>query len=85
VFWQRIKFLVKIVIPTWKCVEVFDLLLLTLFLVFRTFLSIYLAGVNGRIVKAIIEMDFSMFIKRVPRSINHRLSTLLSSQFPLLS
>jgi hypothetical protein len=53
-FFQRIKYLVSIVIPGWKCIEVLDLSLLTLFLVMRTFLSIYLAGVNGRIVKAII-------------------------------
>lgn len=65
VFWKRIKFLIGIVIPQWNCVEVLDLVLLTVFLVFRTFLSIYLAGVNGRIVKAIIEMDFMLFIKRV--------------------
>jgi ATP-binding cassette subfamily D (ALD) protein 3 len=56
---------VKIVIPKWNCLEVLDLVLLTLFLVLRTFLSIYLAGVNGRIVKAIIEMDFMLFVKRV--------------------
>jgi hypothetical protein len=54
IFWNRIKFLVRIVILKWNCIEVLDLALLTLFLVFRTFLSIYLAGVNGRIVKAII-------------------------------
>lgn len=64
-FWRRIKFLVKIVIPKWNCVEVLDLVLLTLFLVFRTFLSIYLADVNGMIVKAIIGMDFFKFINRV--------------------
>lgn len=78
-FWHRIKFLVGIVIPGWKCPEVLDLVLLTLFLVFRTFLSIYLAGVNGLIVKAIIEMDFGLFVRRVL----HRLcrsSTSPSSQ-----
>lgn len=54
VFFERIKHLIKIVIPRWNCVEVLDLFLLTVFLVLRTFLSIYLAGVNGKIVKAII-------------------------------
>lgn len=76
VFWKRIKFLVKIVIPRWNCVEVMDLALLTLFLVFRTFLSIYLADVNGKIVKAIIEMNFMKFVSRVspplPRSSSWR-------------
>lgn len=65
VFFKRIKKLITIVIPTWKCQEVLDLVLLTVFLVLRTFLSIYLAGVNGKIVKAIIQRDLSLFIKRV--------------------
>lgn len=65
IFWSRIKILVQIVIPTWKCKEVLDICLLTVFLVLRTFLSIYLAGVNGKIVKAIIQRDSSLFIKRV--------------------
>jgi ATP-binding cassette subfamily D (ALD) protein 3 len=65
VFLKRIKYLLGIVIPSWKCIEVMDLTLLTLFLVLRTFLSIYLAGVNGRIVKAIIEMDLTLFIRRI--------------------
>lgn len=54
VFFERIKHLIKIVIPRWNCVEVVDIVLLTIFLILRTFLSIYLAGVNGKIVKAII-------------------------------
>lgn len=49
-------------IPSWKSWEVVDLVLLSLFLVVRTFLSIYLASVNGRIVKAIVERDLSLFI-----------------------
>lgn len=65
IFWSRIKKLVKIVIPNWHCPEVGDLLLLTIFLVMRTFLSVYLATVNGRIVQAIIEKNLSLFIKRV--------------------
>ena len=43
VFFHKISKLLKIVIPSIKCVEVLDLSLLTVFLVLRTFLSIYLA------------------------------------------
>ena len=62
---SRIRKLIKIVIPTWKSEEVLDLALLTVFLVLRTFLSIYLAAVNGKIVKAIIQRDLGLFIRRV--------------------
>lgn len=65
VFWSRIKKLVRIVIPGWRSKEVLDLVLLTVFLVMRTFLSIYLASVNGRIVKAIIERNLTLFVQRV--------------------
>ena len=65
VFLKRIKKLVKIVIPTWKCKEVLDLCLLTVFLVLRTFLSIYIAALNGTIVKSIIEGNKGVFIVRV--------------------
>lgn len=47
IFMSRIKKLIKIVIPSWTSPEIVDLLLLTVFLVLRTFLSIYLASVNG--------------------------------------
>jgi len=60
--------LLKIVIPTWKCVEVLDISILTVFLVFRTFLSIYISSINGGIVKAIIAMDYKQFVSRVQLS-----------------
>lgn len=66
IFWKRIKKLVRIVIPSWHCPEVGDLFLLTIFLVGRTFLSIYMASVNGGIVNAIVERNLSLFITRVP-------------------
>ncbi len=65
IFWSRIKKLVRIVIPSWHSPEVGDLILLTIFLIARTFLSVYLATVNGRIVQAIIEKNLSLFIQRV--------------------
>lgn len=65
IFFKRIKKLLKIVIPTWKCQEVLDLCLLTVFLVLRTFLSIYIADLNGKIVKSIIQKNKTIFIERV--------------------
>ena len=55
----------KIVIPSWKTPEIFDMSLLTVFLIARTFLSIYISGINGRIVKAIIKLDYKLFLRRV--------------------
>lgn len=55
----------KIVIPGWKTPEVLDLVILTIFLVGRTYLTLYLATVNGSIVNAIIKMDFDLFMKRI--------------------
>jgi ATP-binding cassette, subfamily D (ALD), member 3 len=60
--------LLKIVIPNWKCVEVKDLVLLTAFLVARTFLSIYISTVQGRIVKSIISLKWEDFLKTVKKS-----------------
>ena len=39
--------------------------ILTLLLVLRTQMSIWLADVNGRVVKSIVEQNFSLFCKRV--------------------
>lgn len=51
---KRILELVRIVIPSIKSMEVVDLSVLTVFLIIRTMLSIYISSLNGRIVKTII-------------------------------
>jgi len=38
---------------------------LVLLLIVRTYMSIWLADVNGRVVKAIVNKDLNLFIKRV--------------------
>lgn len=55
----------KIVIPSWRSAEVYYLVSLTVFLALRTFLSIYISSINGRIVKAIIKTDRMMFLQRI--------------------
>lgn len=65
VFFKRITYLLKVLFPTWKVREVYDIGLLTVFLVLRTFLSIYLSSIQGGIVKAIIKSDWSMFLKKL--------------------
>lgn len=68
VFFKRIVALLKIVIPSWKSKEVLNLSLLTVSLVIRTFLSIYITSINGLIVKAIVKRDYALFVQRVTRS-----------------
>ena len=50
IFIERIKKLIKIAIPSYKTKEAFYILILTGLLVVRTYMSIWLADVNGRIV-----------------------------------
>ena len=66
-FFKRAWELVRIVVPTWKSHEMFNLVNLTIFLVVRTFLSIYIANVNGRIVKSIINANYGDFVKKVKK------------------
>jgi ATP-binding cassette subfamily D (ALD) protein 3 len=64
-FLRRLARLVKIAIPGWRSKEVLELVSLTALLVVRTYLSIALASVNGRIVKAIVSRDFPLFLRRL--------------------
>ena len=64
-FWERVFKLVRHVVPGWKSREAKYIISLAVLLVIRTMMSIWLADVNGRVVKAIVDKDLSMFIKRV--------------------
>jgi ABC-type uncharacterized transport system fused permease/ATPase subunit len=64
-FWTRISRLVKYVVPNYTGKEAQYIGLLAGLLVIRTMMSIWLADVNGRVVKAIVNKDLNLFIKRV--------------------
>jgi|TARA_B110000285_G_C15064144_1_gene584119 hypothetical protein len=57
-FMKKIKRLLKIVVPSYTCKESKYIAILTLLLVLRTQMSIWLADVNGRIVKSIVERNW---------------------------
>ena len=67
-FWKRVKNLVKIAVPSYNCKEAKYLAILTLLLLLRTQMSIWLADVNGKIVKAIVSRSLKSFIYRVSTS-----------------
>jgi len=46
-FWRRIFRLIKKVIPSWTCIEMQYTVLLSVLLIVRTMMSIWLADVNG--------------------------------------
>lgn len=51
--------------PSYSSKECKYLVILTLLLVLRTQMSIWLADVNGKVVKAIVERNFNLFLYRV--------------------
>jgi len=53
------------VIPSYKCSAILDIIQLTIFLVIRTYLSIFISNINGKIVKAIIKKNYPLFVKRI--------------------
>ena len=55
----------KIAVPSYKSREAIYIVILTGLLVIRTYMSIWLADVNGQIVKAIVNKSLPEFLKRV--------------------
>ena len=62
VFFDQLKRLIRIMIPGLWTVEAGLLSLHTLVLVVRTFLSIYVAKLEGRMVRHIVGRDVSSFV-----------------------
>lgn len=65
VFINRIRQLIKIAVPSLYSLEFLDMTQMMIFLILRTFLSIYIANINGRIVKSLIEVKFLPFIDKI--------------------
>lgn len=64
-FWKRIQHLLKVVVPSYTCKEARYIVILTMLLVLRTYMSIWLADVNGMIVKEIVARNLNNFMYRV--------------------
>ena len=59
---QRLRALLRIVLPGVKSKEFFILCLHTMFLVSRTLVSIYVAQLDGSIVKSIVDRKLKLFV-----------------------
>lgn len=57
--------MLRIAIPSYKSREAIYIIILTGLLVIRTYMSIWLADVNGKVVKAIVNRDLADFLKKV--------------------
>ena len=64
-FFKELRHLLRIIIPSIWCKEFGILTFHTLTLVVRTFLSIYVAILEGRIVKSIVRRDLGQFAYRI--------------------
>eukprot|EP01065_Artemidia_motanka_P047516 TRINITY_DN7461_c0_g4_i1.p1 TRINITY_DN7461_c0_g4~~TRINITY_DN7461_c0_g4_i1.p1 ORF type:complete len:711 (+),score=252.79 TRINITY_DN7461_c0_g4_i1:87-2135(+) len=58
-----LSMLVRILIPTWKCKEAFLLASFLAVLSLRTFLSITIAHMDGKVIKALVTMQFREFVR----------------------
>lgn len=64
-FINRVVKLFKQLVPSWRNKEVGYIVGLGFLVILRTMMSIWLADVNGRVVKAIVNKDIKMFAKRI--------------------
>lgn len=61
-FWAQFKYLLRIVLPGVRSKEFLILLLHTGFLTARTFISIFIAKLDGRLVKTLVDRDGKKFL-----------------------
>ena len=73
---RKIKELLRVAVPGVGSKEFRYLIILTLLLVLRTQMSIWLADVNGKIVKSIVEKNFNLFVYRVRQHCLHQTVSL---------
>lgn len=57
--------ILRVAFPKFLSLLNLDLLLLVVSLIFRTFLSIYIATINGTLVRAIVDRNLKSFVKRI--------------------
>ena len=60
-FFKQLMFILKIIIPSWRSKEVGIIAVHTFILVMRTLISIYVAGLEGTMVRHIVQKDVPAF------------------------
>ena len=65
VFYGRLFRLLRIIFPSWRAKSSLYLSGLSLTLLFRTIISLYVAELDGRIVASLVRGDKTMFFRRV--------------------
>eukprot|EP00388_Colpodella_angusta_P020059 GDKJ01050058.1.p1 GENE.GDKJ01050058.1~~GDKJ01050058.1.p1 ORF type:complete len:1348 (-),score=367.43 GDKJ01050058.1:221-4150(-) len=66
-FLLKLIYLLRIAIPSPTCREVKIMLFLSTTLILRSFMSIWIAAVNGSVVKTIVSRDFRGFLREIGR------------------
>lgn len=66
-FMKNFARILKVAVPSWTDSVVIDLSTLTIFLAVRTFLSIYIAKVNGSIVQQVVKYNFPEFLAELAK------------------
>ena len=58
-FWKQLKYILRICVPSWRSGTVGILLLHTIFLVLRTYLTVVVARIDGRLVKELVNKQIA--------------------------
>lgn len=62
-FSPKLRFLLKIIIPSWKSKEFWMVIIHSVFLILRTYLSVVVARLDGKIVKDLVAANGVEFLK----------------------
>ncbi|KAI8928345.1 ABC transporter transmembrane region 2-domain-containing protein [Entophlyctis helioformis] len=62
-FWRQLKYILKICVPRWRSSSIIILSLHTFFLILRTYLTVIVARIDGRLVKDMVAADGRSFLK----------------------
>lgn len=79
-FRRQLTAIASILFPNWHTKEAFLLVLHSIFLVLRTYLSVVVARLDGRIVKDLVSIFFFFLTLRNPNLFNNR-STVMVDAF----
>lgn len=62
-FYKQLKFILKICVPSWKSWTVGILIMHTIFLVLRTYITVVVARIDGMLVKELVAGQGNKFLK----------------------